>query len=212
MSGIAGDTIDTFRRKVETFSSIYVGDWNAWLATSATARPGHLGRILRKWQACRPNRMRRDALSATHAAPYLDDLLVRAAPHLEALSTFDIAHPAALDTATHAAALDHLWDVFEELSYHGRARDGRAGSVGISKAVMLLTDGRVGPAFDKSVRTALGLGEITHRAQWRQALAVVNADIQEFEHANGARFSAAKPSAFADLHNGRIYDMALGPR
>jgi hypothetical protein len=156
--------------------------------------------------------MRRDAQSATHAAPYLDDLLIRAAPHIKALSTFDIAHPAALETVTHTAALDQLWDVFEELSYHGQVRQGRAGSVGISKAVMLMTDGRVGPAFDKSVRTALGLGEITHRAQWREALSVVNTDIQEFERATGTRFSEAKPSTFTGLHNGRIYDMALGPR
>ena len=212
MPGIAGDTIDTFRRKVDTFSSSYVGDWDAWLATNSSARPAQLGRILRKWQACRPNRMRREAASAMHQAPYLDHLLVLAAPHVEALSTFDIADPSALETATYTTALDHLWDVFEQLSYHGRVRQGLAGSVGISKAVMLVTDGRVGPAFDSSVRTGLKVGEITHRAQWRKALGVVNADIQEFQHATGMRFSEAKPAKFATLHNGRVYDMALGPR
>jgi len=212
MSGIAGDTIDTFRRRVETFSSSYVEDWNAWLATNSSTRPAQLGRILRKWQACRPNRMRRDAASATHQAPYLDHLLALAVPHVVALSTFDIADPSALESATYATALDHLWDVFEQLSYHGRARQGLAGSVGISKAVMLVTDGRVGPAFDSSVKTALRLGEINHPAQWRRALGIVNADIQKFEHATATSFSAAKPSKYAALQNGRVYDMALGPR
>ena len=212
MSEIAGDTIDTFMRKVETFSSSYVEDWDAWLSTNSSVRPAQLGRILRKWQACRPNRMRRDAASAMHQAPYLDHLLDLATPHIQALSTFDIADPSALQTATYTTALDHLWDVFEQLSYDGRVREGLAGSVGISKAVMLVTDGRVGPSFDSSVRTALKVGEINHRAQWRNALGIVNADIQKFQRRTGVSFSAAKPSKFASLENGRIYDMALGPR
>jgi hypothetical protein len=212
MPGIADDTVDTFRNRVETFSATYIEDWAAWLATDTAARPGRLGRTLRKWQACRPNRMRREAGSAVHPAPYLDDLLAAAAPHVDALAGFDIAHPSALDTPAHLRALDRLWHVFEQLSYHGRARQGLAGSVAISKAVMLVTNGRVGPAFDSSVRRALKLGEINDASQWRNALSVVHADIQKFQCAAGIPFSAAKPAAFAAVENGRVYDMALGPR
>jgi hypothetical protein len=156
--------------------------------------------------------MRRDAASALHQAPYLDDLISAAAPHVEALSTFDIASPASFETATFTTALDHLWNVFEQLSYRGRVRDGRAGSVGISKAVMLVTSGRVGPAFDSEVSRALKVGKINDFAQWHNALTVVSADIQAFQQANGISFSEAKPTRFAKLNNGRVYDMALGPR
>lgn len=110
------------------------------------------------------------------------------------------------------AALDQLWDVFEQLSYHGKSRQGLAGSVGISKGVMLASDGRVGPAFDSSVVKELGLGKIHHAAQWRKAMALVHADIKAFEQANGISFEEAKPPQFARLNNGRVYDMALGPR
>lgn len=212
MSGIAGDTIETFRRKVESFSSSYVEDWDTFVESNSSARPAELGRVLRRWQACRPNRMRRDAASALHQAPYLDDLISLAAPHIEALSTFDIADASALETETYTTALDRLWDVFEQLSYHGKAREGLAGSVGISKAVMLVTEGRVGPAFDSLVSAGLKIRKINDSAQWRRALAVVNADIQAFERANGVSFAEAKPPKFALLNNGRVYDMALGPR
>jgi hypothetical protein len=149
---------------------------------------------------------------APHAAPYLEDITLASAPHIVALNLFDISHPDALSNLRHVAALDALWDVLEQLSYHGRARGGLAGSVGISKAVMLLTDGRVGPAFDSKVRNALQLRQINSAAQWRAALGVVCNDIQAFEAANRVTFSAAKPALFGSLHNGRIYDMALGPR
>lgn len=212
MPGIARDTIETFRRKVDSFSSSYVEDWNAFIGTHPSARPAELGRVLRRWQACRPNTMRRHAASALHQAPYLDDLISAAAPHVEALSTFDIANSASFETAAFTTALAHLWDVFEQLSYQGRVRNGLAGSVGISKAVMLVTSGQVGPAFDSEVRGALKVGKINNFAQWHNALVVVNADIQAFQQANGISFSEAKPPRFAKLNNGRVYDMALGPR
>jgi len=212
MPGIAHDTIDSFRHKVESFSNTYIEDWNTWIGTASSARPAQLGRVLRRWQACRPNRMRRDAASAQHQGPYLDDLLADAAPHVAALAIFDIADPAALDDASFNTALDQLWQVFEQLSYHGKARQGRAGSVGISKGVMLATDGRVGPAFDSVVSSELKVGKIQTATQWRTALAAVHADIRAFERVNGIRFADAKPPRFAMLNNGRVYDMALGPR
>lgn len=212
MPGIAQDTVETFRRRVESFSVKYVKDWNDWLAADSRARPELLGRKLRKWQACRPNRMRRHAGGASHPGPYLEDLLADAGSHIAALSAFDIAAPAPLEEPGVDAALDQLWTVFEQLSYHGDVRGGLAGSVGISKGVLLASDGRVGPAFDSSVVGQLGLRKIQDAAQWRSALAVVHADIKAFEQRNGISFQDAKPPQFASLHNGRVYDMALGPR
>ncbi len=212
MPGIARDSVAEFQHKVATFRTVYIENWNDWLAVRSAAHPAAFGQILRKWQACRPNRMRRDAAANLHTPPYLDDLLLLAAPHVAKLSRFDIADAAALDNPAHVTALDTLWHVFEQLSYSGKARSGLAGSVGISKAVMLATDGKVGPAFDSNVRKALKLGKITTLAQWHTALRTVNLDIQAFERATGGTFAAARPDAFAALENGRIYDMALGPR
>src|SRR3989338_8745023 len=144
MSGIALNTVAAFQHRVNTFNADYIAHWNAWLATQAATRPAFLGSTLRKWQACRPNRMRRVAAEAHHPPPYLENLIAASAHHVAALNTFDIANIHALGNPIYVAALQQLWGILEQLSYHGRARGGLAGSVGISKAVMLLTDGRVG--------------------------------------------------------------------
>lgn len=212
MPGIALDTIADFQNRVITFNAGYIHDWNHWLGVTGLRRPIQLGVILRRWQACRPNRMRREAAALLHPPPYLEDLATAAAPHIAALATFDIANIHALGNPAYVAALHQLWAIFEQLSYHGKARGGLAGSVGISKAVMLLTDGRVGPAFDSEVRNALGLAPIVNAADWLAALGAVSNDIQAFEHAQHVFFTGAVPVAFRHLHNGRIYDMALGPR
>ncbi|MEP9324988.1 hypothetical protein PPMP20_17880 [Paraburkholderia phymatum] len=212
MPGIALDSVAIFQRKVSTFSASYIADWRDWISTPPHAKPARLGKILRKWQACRPNTMRRDELSAGHEPPYLDDLIAQAAPHVEVLSTFDIAQFSPIGDRAYVLALDALWNVFEHLSYEGRARAGLAGSVGISKAVMLITDGRVGPAFDSEVRSALKIGKISNASEWQNALLRVSEDIQAFEKEAGLAFSTAKPPGFEALENGRVYDMALGPR
>lgn len=212
MPGIAHNTVAAFQHRVNTLNADYIAHWNAWIATQAAARPAFFGSTLRKWQACRPNRMRRVAAEAHHPEPYLENLIADSADHVTALNTFDIANVHALDNLIHIAALQQLWGILEQLSYHGKSRGGLAGGVGISKAVMLLTDGRVGPAFDREVRNHIGLRKIETSAQWLAALRVVSIDIQAFEHTQNTVFSAAKPAEFAHLNNGRVYDMALGPR
>lgn len=84
------------------------------------------------------------------------------------------------------------------------------GVVGISKAVMLLTDGRVGPAFDSQVRGRLGTGNINGVEEWIKALRLVCQDIRGFEEANSMSLVDAVPE-LSHLQTGRIYDMALGP-
>ena len=118
-------------------------------------------------------------------------------------------------SASHSAveaceALRAMWTVFEQLSYQGKARNGLTGVVGISKAVMLLTDGRVGPAFDSQVRQRLGTGSIDGVENWIRALRLVCNDIRGFETANTMSLADAVPD-HAELQSGRIYDMALGP-
>ncbi len=108
-------------------------------------------------------------------------------------------------------ALEQLWSIFQNLSYHGRSRHGLAGVVGVSKAVLLLTEGRIGPAFDSQVRNQIGIRAPKDAREWIQALQLVSQDIQAFEETNRCKLQEAAPGVFAAMRSGRIYDMALGP-
>ena len=209
MPGITNNTIAELRDRVARFDQSYVDDWNNWLNTPPQNRPVQLGIILRRWQACRPNRMRRTINENMHAAPFLDDLVQDAMPHIQILYSFDMRLNNSF-TPNAINALNELWKIFENLSYHGHARNGKAGVVGISKAILLLSDGRVGPAFDSKVRHHLSLDNINKCSQWIEALRVVCDDIHAFEKANQTTIALSVPK-FAHLNTGRIYDMALGP-
>lgn len=210
MPGIAHLTVEEFQERINRFAQQYVDDWNGWLNAQPNARAEQLGVILRRWQACRPNRMRRTQAENLHGAPYLEDLINQAAQHLQALQNFDIRNNASF-SPQNCGSLIQLWDIFQNLSYYGRARNGLAGVVGISKAILLLTNGRVGPAFDSEVRRHLGLGNIANANEWINALCTASRDIQAFEANNQTTLQHATPHPHARLQSGRIYDMALGP-
>lgn len=155
--------------------------------------------------------MRRPQCEAKHKPPYLDDLIVEAREFVRGLADFDMGCPT-LFTREREHSLKQLWDTFEKLSCRGRSRDGRTGVVGISKAVLLLTEGRIGPAFDSNVRNELGIRVPESARDWIIALRVVAGNIQGFEVKNCCTLKQAAPPQFTYLHCGRIYDMALGPR
>jgi len=211
MPCIANNTVQEFQRRVQRFNKSYVNDWKAWIAVTDNHRPAQFGAILRRWKACRPNRMRRTQAEQSHAAPYLEDLIAQSNSFLQALRNFDIRGRASLSSEMRES-LEHLWELFQHLSYRGRARNGLAGVVGISKAVLLLTEGRVGPAFDSVVRGHLKIQEPRNAGQWVDALQIVTEDIQAFESLNCCTLQDAAPPEFTGLHSGRIYDMALGPQ
>ncbi|WP_457419933.1 hypothetical protein [Roseateles sp. P5_E7] len=198
-----------FQQRVARFAPEYVADWEAWIQTPTAGRPRQLGEILRRWQACRPNPMRRTRLDAAHDYPFLEDLIELSETHFLRLVAFKISDAHAF-TPPVCESLRALWVIFQQLSYGGKVRSGLAGAVGISKAVMLLTDGRVGPAFDSEVRRHLGVGRIDTAEQWLEALREASRDIRAFEAANGDSIANCVPH-FSHLHIGRIYDMALGP-
>ena len=212
MPGIANLDVGRFRDRILRFDESYVGDWQSWVDALQSKRDvaGNLGRVLRRWQACRPNRMRRAKSERKHDPPYLEDLIADANPSVQALRDFDLRLLASF-TQQAQEALEQLWDIFQYLSYQGRSRNGLAGAVGISKAVPLLTEGRVGPAFDSEVRSQVGIRTPENAREWIHGLQVASWDIQAFEMANQCTLQAAAPSFFAAMHSGRIYDMALGP-
>lgn len=142
---------------------------------------------------------------AHHGAPFLEDLLDSAAEPV-----FVLGEKTVLTIGRRSIqednALRALWEVFSHLS-----ETGLASCVGISKAVLLVTDGRIGPAFDSNVRRELGLDRPETCREWLQILDAVGGDIAVFESKNGPLTRAVSPR-FERLGYGRLYDMVLGPR
>src|SRR5262245_33274260 len=196
---------DQFASAVDGFAKRYKRDFELWLTTDPSQRPVEFGRILRAWQATRGRVMRRSRIERRHAPPYLDDLLA-AVPSgaLESLTLETLP----TRTAAQDAALRQLWSTFENLTVDG-AKPARA--VGISKAAMLATDGRLGPGLDTNVRDAIRLAEPMTASAWIQVLQAIAEDIAAFTARNGA-IAMCVARQYRHLHVGRLYDMALGPR
>jgi hypothetical protein len=203
--GIRNKTAMQVRTDINGFADRYVKDWEAWIATDLDMRPNLFGRILRKWQATRPIAMRRLQCEAKHKAPYLEDLLEQAAEPLRALRDLTVM-TIANRTPAQSDALSTLWTIFSQLP-----QSGLSSSVGITKALLLLTDGRIGPAFDSQVRKKLGIGRLSTSVEWLRTLQDIGDDIASFELVNGP-LTEAVPTRFARIAYGRLYDMALGPR
>jgi hypothetical protein len=195
---------------VNGFRKTYAADWEAWLNTPSSHRVEEFARILRKWKAVRPYTLRSTRAEAhqraQHKPPFLDDLIGWAQPHLAAVQAVTLAsiHP---DRPPHRKAMRELWSIFTQLptSHH-------ASCVGISKAILLLTNGRIGPAFDSSVREGLGIDTIKNSGDWIDVLAQIGSDVRAFEQRWGLSLSDAVPRQYRHLELGRLYDMALGPR
>jgi hypothetical protein len=205
IKAIRDKTPTQVRRDVSSFAERYVEDWEAWVAERGEARPELFGRILRKWQATRPLAMSRLRREAKHRAPFLDDLLELAIEPIRVLGDLTVL-TIAKRTPAEDDALKTLWATFSRLP-----TSGISSCVGITKAVLLLTDGRIGPAFDSQVRRKLGVEKPATCREWLQILEGVAADIAIFESTHGP-LSKAVPTRFGQLAYGRLYDMALGPR
>lgn len=193
------------RDAVDAFPARYIEDWNQWLAVRPDHRAELFGMILRRWQANRPRKMRRIRAEATHAGPYLEDLLEMARQPVHILGDLTVTN-VGQRTAGQDAALRTLWDLFAGLSAVGTAT-----CVGITKSVLLLTDGRIGPAFDKQVRSRTRLPRQETSHEWIGDLELIAEDIAAFEAAHGP-LAKVVSRRFAHLADGRLYDMALGPR
>jgi hypothetical protein len=205
IEAIRNKTPSQIRADIEGFAARYVQDWDAWLGVDVEGRPEHFGRILRKWQATRPQAMRRLREEARHGPPFLDNLLEDAREPLGVLTGLTVSRIAEM-TPGQNEALNALWAIFSRLP-----TSGVASCVGITKAILLLTDGRIGPAFDSQVRKKLGVVRPANCSEWLRHLHDIGEDIATFERAHGT-LSEAVPDRFKGLAHGRLYDMALGPR
>jgi hypothetical protein len=190
---------------VSAFAGRYVEDWSQWLNVTPSRRAYLFGQILRRWQATRPLPMRRTRIEGGHEPPYLEDLLESADLRVRSLDGLTVSMVRDR-TSIQDATLGGLWRTFVDLP-----SSGVASCVGITKAIMLVSNGRIGPAFDSQVRERLGLPRPTSGREWIACLEAIADDIAAFETAHGPLASAV-PAQFAHLADGRLYDMALGPR
>jgi hypothetical protein len=150
--------------------------------------------------------MRRTRDEAEHSPPFVEDLMAQAQPHLDQLQDVTLLSIGTI-TPSQRKALHGLWYVFRRL-----ASRGSASCVGITKAVLLLTNGRIGPAFDSTVRRQLGIDHVVDPEEWIMTLVEISLDIRAFELKYGVSFIEAMPSEFQHLQVGRLCDMVLGPR
>jgi hypothetical protein len=109
-------------------------------------------------------------------------------------------------TPEQTAALSSLWEIFAALPSRGRAT-----CVGITKAVLLATDGQIGPALDSQVQRRLSVKPPAHAEAWFYILDDVGADIRAFERQHGPLYRVVQRE-FQELADGRLYDMIFGPR
>ena len=188
------------------FAVRYITDWERWLAVTEDRRTALFALTLGKWQATRPYPLRRPRSVATHESPYLDDLIAWAEPHLSEIPELDMGNIEGM-TSEQARALEGLWDIFSRLPSRGSAS-----CVGITKAILLLTDGRIGPALDSMVMKNLAIPRPAAADEWVAVLRAISEDLRGFEEKNGVKLSSVVPERFAHLAPGRLYDMALGPR
>lgn len=202
---LRGKTPAQIRAAINSFPARYVRDWNQWITATPNTRAEVFGAILRRWQATRPQSMRRDRSNASHPFPFLEDLLRRAAHPVATLAALDL-RTIGNRTPAQQNAFDDLWTVFSDL-----AVTGSASSVGISKATLFVTDGRIGPALDSTVRSRLGVAQPRSSLEWLEILDQVSADLRRYERRYGSLRNAV-PQRFRRFPLGRLVDMVLGPR
>ena len=191
---------------VRGFPKRYVSDWEEWLNTPASDQVRKFASVLRKWNAVRPYKLRSTREEAQHEAPFLDDLIEWAQPHLGVVDGITLANIHGI-RPPQRNAMDELWSIFKQLP-----TTASASCVGISKAILLLTNGLIGPAFDSTVKKRLGIDHIKSPGDWIAVLVQVGSDVRAFEQKSGVPISEAVPTEFSHLEVGRLYDMVLGPR
>ena len=109
----------------------------------------------------------------------MEELLTEAAVFVQELGDFSLRE-AAKPTARQVRALRFLWEIFRALPSSGTAN-----AVGITKAVKLVTLGRIGPALDTIVRQRLGIAEPRSGEEWITVLRSISADLATFERRHG---------------------------
>ena len=104
-------------------------------------------------------------------------------------------------------AICNLWRIFEDrLCLKG------ATEVGVSKAILLVTKGRIGPAFDSNVKTGLNAWYVMDCRTYIEALGKIAGELADFEARESTTLDGLAEQAGRPAAVGRAVDMVLGPR
>jgi hypothetical protein len=192
-----------------SFRHSYVTHWNEWMSIATSFRDGgellypryaaKFRHTLGRWQACRPRTMR--------PATEMIEILKSATFSLEVLRTTDLRTFRNPD-ADQARALSELWDVFKR----GLCTTGEPGEAGVTKAIMLVTEGRIGPALDSNVKAHLGIHSIPSGSDLVEILRFIATDLYSFEEAHQLNVESLVPEERGPVAVGRAVDMILGPK
>src|SRR5438309_858117 len=77
---------------------------------------------------------------------------------------------------------------------------------------MLLTFGRIGPAFDSNVRSAFQLPRITDARGLLEVYSAISEDLRRSEEMHSTTLESCVPKDCRRVGIGRIVDMVAGPR
>ncbi len=194
---------------IKGFDRKYVDHWSEWLCVSQSCDfqvapipmsvAMKFGEIMRKWQACRPRACRSDTeLQAT---------LNSATEPLKRMGSANLRCFQAPDEVL-TDTICRLWSIFEGGLCLGR----NAKVVGISKAILLVTKGRIGPAFDSNVKTALNAWYVKDCGTYIKALGEISGELAGFEARERTTLGDLSKQAGRPADVGRALDMVLGPR
>jgi hypothetical protein len=159
-----------------------------------------LADLLKKWTACRPVSI------STDLQPILKDLETE----FTMISGLDLRNLRNA-SANEKGAIDHIWSkLTNEL-----CKPKKLTGVAPSKAMLIITNGRLGPALDSRARAVLGLSSdnIVTGVQYRTILEAISEDLLIFEETiSPIRIETLVPKHWQPVLVGRAYDMVAGPR
>ncbi len=202
-------TPDQVLEQIKGFRRAYVYHWRDWLSVSegcdfqaapiCTEVVAEFKEIMSKWWACgRYQSLRCDA--------ELRSTLNAATEPLRRVGSADLR---SFQTPSDAliGAINDLWRIFEE----GLCLKHRASEVGVSKAILLVTKGRIGPAFDSKVQSHLD-GFVVGCTTYVKALGKIACELAYFETRERTTLESLAEQAGRPAAVGRAIDMVLGPR
>jgi hypothetical protein len=194
--------------RIKDFERSYVSDWSEWLRVSRGCDfqvapipilvAIEFGQIMRKWRACRPK--------AYRSTPELQSTLDSATEPLRRMGSANLrCFQAPGEVLTDAIC--NLWRIFED----GLCLKGNATEVGVTKAILLVTKGRIGPAFDSSVKAALNV-YVRDCKTYIKVLGEIASELAGFEARELTTLDGLAEQAGRPADVGRAVDMVLGPR
>jgi hypothetical protein len=192
------------KQLIEGFSHRYVADLNNFALTieqysfTSPQTANHLNKLLRKWSGCRPKSARKDRL---HLLKLLDTDL-KSISHVDLRNIQNISPYERL-------AISRIWSQLQTQICDAP----KSTAVAPSKAMLILTNGRLGPALDSNARKTLKLPKTLNPDEYLSFLCAISEDIAAFEKINApVILEDLVPKKWQPVFIGRVYDMAIGPR